>query len=72
MVFKGRKSLAIALGTKFPNFESLHGDKHWKEYWFEPIKVSFICIHMFLYLCVYIYILLHNFQSDENKDYLKY
>lgn len=67
MVFKTRKLLAFAFGMKFPNFASLHDDKHWKEYWFEPVKVSF-----FVCVCLYIYILLHNFLSNENTDYLKY
>lgn len=55
MVFKSRKSLAFAFGMRSPHFESLHDDKHWKEYWCEPIKVSFfVCVC--LYICIYIVI----------------
>lgn len=56
MVFMSRKLLAFAFGMKSPNFESLHDDKHWKEYWFEPNKVSFfVCLYLYIYVYIFIY-----------------
>lgn len=70
MVFKSRRSLAFAFEMKSPNFGSLHDGEDWKDYWFESIKISYLSLYVYVF--VYMYTLLYNFQSNENKDYLKY